>query len=79
MVCVSNLPFLLLLITCDIGLVNVEVITILFRSLPKISREDFELIFDELDDSHDFKVLPFSKLFLFFVHPFPLSSILRSE
>ncbi|KAJ9686327.1 hypothetical protein PVL29_015294 [Vitis rotundifolia] len=27
-----------------------------YRSLPKISREDFELIFDELDDSHDFKI-----------------------
>ncbi|GFS41135.1 two-pore channel 1 [Actinidia rufa] len=26
-----------------------------YRTLPKISREDFELIFDELDDSHDFK------------------------
>ncbi|CAL5336754.1 unnamed protein product [Camellia sinensis] len=26
------------------------------RTLPKISREDFELIFDELDDSHDFKI-----------------------
>ncbi|CAL5391574.1 unnamed protein product [Camellia sinensis] len=25
-------------------------------TLPKISREDFELIFDELDDSHDFKI-----------------------
>lgn len=29
---------------------------ILFRSLPKITREEFELIFDELDDSHDFKI-----------------------
>ncbi|CAI9782265.1 unnamed protein product [Fraxinus pennsylvanica] len=27
-----------------------------YRTLPKISREDFELIFDELDDSHDFKI-----------------------
>ncbi|KAK9089272.1 hypothetical protein Scep_028354 [Stephania cephalantha] len=27
-----------------------------YRSLPKISREDFELIFDELDDSGDFKI-----------------------
>ncbi|XP_052484535.1 two pore calcium channel protein 1 [Gossypium raimondii] len=27
-----------------------------YRSLPKISREEFELIFDELDDSHDFKI-----------------------
>lgn len=27
-----------------------------YRSLPKISREDFELIFDELDDSNDFKI-----------------------
>ncbi|PPD81440.1 hypothetical protein GOBAR_DD21635 [Gossypium barbadense] len=27
-----------------------------YRSLPKISREEFELIFDELDDSHDFKL-----------------------
>lgn len=27
-----------------------------YRSLPKISREDFELIFDELDDSDDFKI-----------------------
>jgi len=32
-------------------------IFILFiRTLPSISREEFELIFDELDDSHDFKV-----------------------
>ncbi|XP_019051517.1 PREDICTED: two pore calcium channel protein 1A isoform X2 [Nelumbo nucifera] len=28
-----------------------------YRTLPKISREDFESIFHELDDSHDFKVL----------------------
>ncbi|KAJ0986103.1 hypothetical protein J5N97_004459 [Dioscorea zingiberensis] len=27
-----------------------------YRSLPKTSREDFELIFDELDDSGDFKI-----------------------
>ncbi|KAI8007666.1 Two pore calcium channel protein 1A [Camellia lanceoleosa] len=27
-----------------------------YRTMPKISREDFELIFDELDDSHDFKI-----------------------
>ncbi|KAL3509378.1 hypothetical protein ACH5RR_028779 [Cinchona calisaya] len=27
-----------------------------YRTLPKISREDFELIFDELDDSRDFKI-----------------------
>ncbi|KAH7861661.1 hypothetical protein Vadar_029050 [Vaccinium darrowii] len=27
-----------------------------YRTLPNISREDFELIFDELDDSHDFKI-----------------------
>ncbi|KAK4484444.1 hypothetical protein RD792_007026 [Penstemon davidsonii] len=27
-----------------------------YRTLPKISREDFELIFDELDDSHDVKI-----------------------
>ncbi|KAH1222592.1 Two pore calcium channel protein 1 [Glycine max] len=27
-----------------------------YRTLPKISREDFELIFDELDDSHDIKI-----------------------
>ncbi|CAK7324001.1 unnamed protein product [Dovyalis caffra] len=27
-----------------------------YRSLPKISKEDFELIFDELDDTHDFKI-----------------------
>ncbi|KAH7576933.1 hypothetical protein JRO89_XS01G0177600 [Xanthoceras sorbifolium] len=26
-----------------------------YRTLPKISREEFELIFDELDDTHDFK------------------------
>ncbi|KAK4577566.1 hypothetical protein RGQ29_027904 [Quercus rubra] len=26
-----------------------------YRTLPNISREEFELIFDELDDSHDFK------------------------
>ena len=30
---------------------------VFFRTLPKISREDFELIFDELDDSHDIKVI----------------------
>ncbi|WRX13428.1 Ion transport domain - like 3 [Theobroma cacao] len=28
-----------------------------YRTLPKISREEFELIFDELDDSHDFKLI----------------------
>ncbi|XP_030930422.1 two pore calcium channel protein 1A-like isoform X1 [Quercus lobata] len=27
-----------------------------YRTLPEISREEFELIFDELDDSHDFKI-----------------------
>uniref|UniRef100_A0A7N2MCB0 EF-hand domain-containing protein n=1 Tax=Quercus lobata TaxID=97700 RepID=A0A7N2MCB0_QUELO len=27
-----------------------------FWTLPEISREEFELIFDELDDSHDFKI-----------------------
>ncbi|XP_042976295.1 two pore calcium channel protein 1A-like isoform X2 [Carya illinoinensis] len=27
-----------------------------YRTLPKISKEEFELIFDELDDSHDFKI-----------------------
>ncbi|GMY10102.1 two pore calcium channel protein 1-like [Fagus crenata] len=27
-----------------------------YRTLPNISREEFELIFDELDDSHDFKI-----------------------
>ncbi|XP_019159383.1 PREDICTED: two pore calcium channel protein 1A-like [Ipomoea nil] len=27
-----------------------------YRTLPRISREDFELIFDELDDTRDFKV-----------------------
>ncbi|XP_040370436.1 two pore calcium channel protein 1B isoform X2 [Rosa chinensis] len=27
-----------------------------YRTLPKISREEFELIFDELDDSGDFKI-----------------------
>ncbi|XP_057954459.1 two pore calcium channel protein 1A [Malania oleifera] len=27
-----------------------------YRTLPKIPREEFELIFDELDDSHDFKI-----------------------
>uniref|UniRef100_A0A2P2LHX0 Two pore calcium channel protein 1 n=1 Tax=Rhizophora mucronata TaxID=61149 RepID=A0A2P2LHX0_RHIMU len=27
-----------------------------YRTLPKISKEDFELIFDELDDSRDFKI-----------------------
>ncbi|CAH9126824.1 unnamed protein product [Cuscuta epithymum] len=27
-----------------------------YRTLPNISREDFELIFDELDDTHDFKI-----------------------
>lgn len=35
----------------------------LSRTLPKISKEDFELIFDALDDSHDFKVF-------FGVYPF---------
>lgn len=27
-----------------------------YRTLPNMSREEFELIFDELDDSHDFKI-----------------------
>ncbi|VFR02665.1 unnamed protein product [Cuscuta campestris] len=27
-----------------------------YRSLPKISKDDFELIFDELDDTRDFKI-----------------------
>ncbi|KAK9285308.1 hypothetical protein L1049_024499 [Liquidambar formosana] len=27
-----------------------------YRTLPSISREEFEFIFDELDDSHDFKI-----------------------
>lgn len=27
-----------------------------YRTLPNISREEFELIFDELDDTHDFKI-----------------------
>ncbi|KAM7272062.1 hypothetical protein ACFE04_031276 [Oxalis oulophora] len=27
-----------------------------YRTLPNISQEEFELIFDELDDSHDFKI-----------------------
>ncbi|KAJ4823100.1 Two pore calcium channel protein 1A [Turnera subulata] len=27
-----------------------------YRTLPKISSEEFELIFDELDDTHDFKI-----------------------
>ncbi|XP_027344097.1 two pore calcium channel protein 1 isoform X2 [Abrus precatorius] len=27
-----------------------------YRTLPKISKEEFELIFDELDDSHDVKI-----------------------
>lgn len=27
-----------------------------YRTLPKISKEDFESIFEELDDSHDFKI-----------------------
>ncbi|XWS39459.1 hypothetical protein CRYUN_Cryun18bG0056000 [Craigia yunnanensis] len=27
-----------------------------YRTLPQMSREEFELIFDELDDSHDFKI-----------------------
>ncbi|KAL4620411.1 hypothetical protein ACB092_06G152000 [Castanea dentata] len=27
-----------------------------YKTLPEISREEFELIFDELDDSHDFKI-----------------------
>ncbi|KAI3765444.1 hypothetical protein L2E82_15477 [Cichorium intybus] len=29
-----------------------------YRTLPKISKEDFELIFDALDDSRDFKINP---------------------
>ncbi|KAJ8749227.1 hypothetical protein K2173_018703 [Erythroxylum novogranatense] len=29
-----------------------------YRTLPKIPREEFELIFDELDDSRDFKINP---------------------
>lgn len=37
---------------------NVEaLICVFFRTLPNISREEFELIFDELDDSHDVKVI----------------------
>ncbi|KAF5950166.1 hypothetical protein HYC85_012159 [Camellia sinensis] len=38
----------------------------LIRTLPKISREDFELIFDELDDSHDFKLLVAVNFFSYF-------------
>lgn len=35
------------------------ILYIFLRSLPKISEEDFELIFSELDDSGDFKVKNF--------------------
>ncbi|XVE66198.1 hypothetical protein DITRI_Ditri08aG0061300 [Diplodiscus trichospermus] len=47
---------------CNVGFLNKEQCIHLFeelnkyRTLPKISREEFELIFDELDDSHDFKI-----------------------
>ncbi|GMP54562.1 hypothetical protein CsSME_00019699 [Camellia sinensis var. sinensis] len=46
----------------NLGFLNKDQCILLFeelnkyRTLPKISREDFELIFDELDDSHDFKI-----------------------
>ncbi|KAL3714983.1 hypothetical protein ACJRO7_006830 [Eucalyptus globulus] len=46
----------------NVGYINKEQCVHLFeelnhyRTLPKISREDFELIFVELDDSHDFKI-----------------------
>ncbi|XP_052302480.1 two pore calcium channel protein 1 isoform X3 [Populus trichocarpa] len=46
----------------DAGFLNKEQCIHLFealnkyRTLPSISREEFELIFDELDDSHDFKI-----------------------
>ena len=49
-------------VTRDVDFVNLEgcLIYISCRTLPEISREEFELIFDELDDSHDFKVCPFT-------------------
>nr|XP_034916613.1 two pore calcium channel protein 1 isoform X2 [Populus alba] len=46
----------------DAGYLNKEQCILLFealnkyRTLPNISKEEFELIFDELDDSHDFKI-----------------------
>ncbi|KAB5530092.1 hypothetical protein DKX38_020173 [Salix brachista] len=46
----------------DAGYLNKEQCICLFealnnyRTLPNISKEEFELIFDELDDSHDFKI-----------------------
>lgn len=30
---------------------------VFFRTLPNISKEEFELIFEELDDTHDVKVV----------------------
>ncbi|CAI9089403.1 OLC1v1023968C1 [Oldenlandia corymbosa var. corymbosa] len=48
--------------THDLGFLNKDQCVKLFeelnkyRTLPQISREDFELIFDELDDTHDFKI-----------------------
>ncbi|RDX82019.1 Two pore calcium channel protein 1, partial [Mucuna pruriens] len=51
-----------LLDTHNVGFLNKDQCIRLFeelnkyRTLPKISREEFELIFDELDDSHDIKI-----------------------
>lgn len=48
--------------TNNVGFINKEQCLILleelnrYRTLPKISRDDYELIFDELDDSRDFKI-----------------------
>ncbi|KAF7850534.1 hypothetical protein BT93_L5418 [Corymbia citriodora subsp. variegata] len=47
-----------------------------YRTLPKISREEFEFIFDELDDSHDFKPSLFEKFPS--VYYSPLSEKLKS-
>ena len=56
----------------------------LSRSLPKTSREDFELIFTELDQSGDFKVCSVSLLLycntppLPHPHPHPQNGLLYS-
>ncbi|KAG7011975.1 Two pore calcium channel protein 1B [Cucurbita argyrosperma subsp. argyrosperma] len=48
--------------TNNVGFINKEQCLALleelnrYRSLPKVSRDDYELIFDELDDSRDFKI-----------------------
>lgn len=49
-----------------------------YRTLPKISRDDFELIFYELDDSHDVKVSTYTFFFpilLAYLLAFPSMSL----